>query len=384
MDFEFNEEQKMWHKTINDFIDKEGGREYYRKCDMEGHYPDELYNKMIKQGYWGLLMPKKFGGKEVGGTMFCITEEAVGKYGYDIASGYGTTNFNPTIVGDHGSDTLRNKYIPRFMKGEIKFSMSLTEPGSGSDAASLTTEAIDKGDHWLINGQKVFSTAAQVPNNVIICCARTDKTVKKHQGISIFLVPNTTPGVEMHLLPLIARRATGTNEIFFKDVKIPKENLVGELNKGWDYILEGLNIERLSISSAFVGNSQTAVSDALRYANQRVQFGQPIAKFQSIAFMLADMQTEVDASRLLVYRGAWMYDKKLHCTKEAAMGKVFAAETFQRVTTNGMQILGGYSLLPQSDMERYWREAKGACFIGGTVQIMRMIISREMGAGTGK
>jgi len=176
----------------------------------------------------------------------------------------------------------------------------------------------------------------------------------------------------------MARRATGTTEIFLDDVAVPRENLLGEAGGGWSIITDHLELERIAVSAAYVGNAQQAVSDALRYAHERVQFERPIFEFQAIKHMLADMQTSVDAARLLVYRAADMASRKQHCTREVSMAKLFASETLQTVTRQGMQILGGHGMLPESNMERYFREGMQATIGGGTSQIQRNIIAKTM------
>src|SRR4030042_4474515 len=183
----------------------------------------------------------------------------------------------------------------------------------------------------------------------------------------------------MRVLPTVARRCTGTNEIFFNDVRVPKQNLLGELNKAWYYVLAHLEVERISCATGATSNAQTAVTDAIDYAKGRVQFAQPISKFQVIQHMLADMQTEVAAAYLMSYRLAWLKSQGKRCPKEASMAKLFATEVFIKTATNAMQIWGGYAQMPESEVERYWREAKQAMVGGGTSQILRLLIARELG-----
>ncbi len=379
MYFEFTEEQALWHKTVQDFVDKEFGREYYRQCDQERRYPYELYKRLAELGWIGIMLPEEYGGMGSDAIMYTILNEGLGKYGVDTGTPVALTTFTATNVVRYGTEEQKQNYLPKVCKGEIRFSISITEPDAGSDAASLKISAEQDGDDFVINGQKVFSTAAHAENNIICLAARTDKTAPKHKGISLILVPNNTPGLELRRLNTLARRATGTNEIFFTDVRVPRSNLLGELNHGWEYLSGHLEIERLAVAGMNLGNAQTALNDALDYAKDRVQFGKPIAQFQVIKHMLADMALEVDAVRLIVYRAAWMVSQGKPCAREASMAKLFASETLFKTATNGMQILGGYAQMPEYDMERYFREGKQAMVGGGTSQIQRSVIARGLG-----
>jgi len=379
MYFEFNEEQALWHKTVHDFVDKEFGREYYRQCDEERRYPYELYNRLAELGWIGLMIPEEYGGLGSDAFMYTILNEALGKYGVDTGTPVALTTFTSTNVLRHGTEEQKQYYLPKVCAGDVRFSISITEPDAGSDAASLKLSAELDGDQFVINGQKVFSTAAHAENNVICLAARTDKTVPKHKGISLILVPNTTPGIEMRRLKTLARRATGTNEIFFTDVRVPKSNLLGQINHGWDYLTGHLEMERVAVAGLNLGNAQTALNDSIQYAKERVQFGRPIGQFQVIKHMLADMALEVDAARFIVYRAAWMVTQGKPCAKEASMAKLCASETLFRTATNGMQILGGYAQMAEYDMERYFREGKQAMVGGGTSQIQRSVIARGLG-----
>ena len=378
--FTFNEEQLMWRQTANDFFEKEAGREYVRKCDMERHYPYEFYDKICQQGWMGLNLPPEYGGAGADLVTLCIMIEVFSKYSYDF--GIAACMLSGMTVDNivlHGTEEQRQKYLPAYTKGDVRFSISMTEPEAGSDVAALTTSAVIDGDGFVINGTKNFCTGAQAKNCIICLAARTDKTVPKHRGISMILVPSDTPGVELTLLMTMARRVTSTNQVFLTDARIPRKNLLGELNKGWVYLMEHLEIERVTAAVAMVGNAQQAVDDAVSYAKQRVQFGQPIGKFQAIQHMLADRQTEVDAARLLAYRAASLRMEGIRCTKEASMAKLFASESFFRAATDAMTIYGGYAQLVESDVERYWRESQQARIGGGTSQIQRNLIARQMG-----
>jgi alkylation response protein AidB-like acyl-CoA dehydrogenase len=230
-----------------------------------------------------------------------------------------------------------------------------------------------------LNGQKIFNSGADLKDNYLTVAARTDKEAPRHKGITVFLVHNESPGVTIKRLDFPARRIVSLNEVYYDEVKIPKDMVVGEVNRGWEVVVSQLEMERINGAAGYVGTSQTAVEDAMEYAKQRVQFGRPIAKFQVIKHMLVDMQTEVDAARLLVYRVAFLVRDGIRCAKEASMAKLYASEVFQRVTANGIQIMGAYGLVGDSDMLRYFLEARPSTIGGGTSQIQREIIAEQMG-----
>jgi len=264
------------------------------------------------------------------------------------------------------------------MKGDIRFSISISEPSAGSDAANTRTRSEETPEGWRITGQKLWCSGAAARNTVIAMLTRSDKAAAKHKGLTVLLVPNDTPGLDIRRLPTMARRATGTTEIFADGAVVPSANLLGQPGDGWKIITDHLELERIAVSAAYVGNAQQAVTDALKYAHDRIQFDKPIYDFQVIRHMLADMQTAVDAARLMVYRAADIASRGEPCQREVSMAKLMASETLQTVTRNGMQILGGHSMLPEADMERYFREGMQSTIGGGTSQIQRTLIAKSL------
>ena len=309
--------------------------------------------------------------------MFAIFCESMAKFSLDTAACVMTGMFTATNICNHGTPEQKAKYLPGFLSGDVRFSISITEPDAGSDAAGLKTKAELDGEEWIINGNKVFSSGAHLPGNVIALLARTGSD--KHAGISLILVPNDAPGVELRKMGTIVRKSFGTTEIFLTDVRVPKDNLVGEVNRGWEYLREHLEMERLSLAASYVGNARTALEDALRYSQQRHQFGRPLAKFQVLRHRLAEDATALEAARLLVYNAATKIARGERALKEVSMAKVFAADVAFKIAFNGMQLLGGYAQLPEYDMERYFREAKHAMVGGGTHEIQKGIIAKELG-----
>ena len=377
MDFRFTDEQQMWHETVHAFMEREVGIEYIRKHDEAREFPEEAYQKIADRGWLGLLIPEQYGGLDADPVMYAIFCEAIAKYSLDFAAAIMTSMFTATNIAFHGTDEQRQKYLPDFMEGKIKFSISITEPNAGSDAAGLRTRAVQDGDSWIINGNKVFCSGAHLPGTVIAVMARTSED--KHKGLSMILVPNTTEGVDVRKLDTIVRRSLGTTEIFFTDARVPVENIIGQPGDGWTVVGSHLEWERLSLAATYVGNARTALDDTIRYTKDRTQFGRPLSSFQVLKHRMAEDECEVEAARLLVYSAATKLARGEKALKEVSMAKVFAAKTAFRVATNGMQALGGYATLPEYDMERYFREAKHGMVGGGTNEIQHSIIAKQMG-----
>ncbi|UHL63012.1 acyl-CoA/acyl-ACP dehydrogenase [Paralcaligenes sp. KSB-10] len=373
-----NHEQTLWKDQVDRLMEREIGREYIRNCDINREYPYKGYEAIVKQDWLRLLIPEDHGG--MGGTIFdyALLCEGLSKYGFDFATAFMVSTFTAMNIVKFGTDEQKEKYLEPFMRGEIRFSISISEPQAGSDAASTRTRAIADGENYILRGQKLWCSGAAAKNVVIAMLVRSDPAAKKREGLSVFLVPNDTPGLDIRRLPTMARRATGTTEIFVDDVKAERSQMLGTPGQGWPIITDHLELERIAVSAGYVGNAQQAVDDALRYAHERIQFEKQIFDFQVIRHMLADMQTKVDAARLLVYRAADMAVRGENYSREVSMAKLFASETLQEVTRCGMQIYGGHGMLPESDMERYFREGMQSTIGGGTSQIQRAIIAKSM------
>ena len=376
MDFRFNDEQRIWHDTVHTFMEKEVGREYTRAHDASREFPYEIYRKMAANGWLGLLLPEADGGAAADPVMFAIFCEAIAKYSLDTAACIMTSMFTATNISSHGTPQQKQRYLPPFLRGEATFSISISEPGSGSDAAAARTRAVLEGDQWLLNGSKTFCSGAHLTDTTIVIMVRTGE--ERHAGLSLFLLPNTTAGLTITKLDTIVRRSLGTTQLYLDDVRLPRENLIGEVGKGWTYIGEHLELERLSLASSYVGNARTALDDTRRYTKERKQFGRALSSFQVLKHRMAENECEIEAARLLTYAAATKLARGERAVKEVSMAKVFAADTLFKTAFNGMQALGGYAQLPEYDMERYFREAKHAMVGGGTNEIQRSIIAKEM------
>lgn len=377
MDFEFNDEQRMWHDMLHTFMEKDVGREYTREHDQSREFPNEVYQKMADHGWLGLLTPEAYGGMACDPVMFAIFCEAIGKFSLDTAACIMTSMFTVLNILNHGTEEQKAQHVPAYLSGKAKFSISISEPTSGSDAAACRTKAVLDGDEWVLNGNKVWCSGAQLPDTTIVLLARTGE--HRYKGLSLFLIPNTHPGLILKKMNTIVRKSLGTTEFFLDNLRLPKSALLGELGEGWKYIGEHLELERLSIAASQVGSARTALQDTVRYTSERTAFGKKLKDFQVLKHRMAENEIEISAARLMVYAAAAKIAKGEKALKEVSMAKVYAADVLFRTAFNGMQALGGYAQLPEYDMERYFREAKHGMVGGGTREIQCGIIAKEMG-----
>jgi alkylation response protein AidB-like acyl-CoA dehydrogenase len=243
----------------------------------------------------------------------------------------------------------------------------------------MRTTAEKDGNEWVIDGRKIWASTAGAKNNVINLYVKTDPKAHYRQGLSLFLVDNDTPGLTLRKLDMLGRRATGTYELTFDKVRVPPDRLIGGENKGWDCVMSGLQVERATSSAGNVGAAQAVVDLAVQYAKDRKQFGRPIGSNQAIAHMLADMQTEVEAARTLMWRAAWMVSNGQDALREITMAKLFTSETYVKIASQGMQVLGGFGYSAEFDMERHFRDSRAATIAAGTSQIQRNLIANLMG-----
>jgi alkylation response protein AidB-like acyl-CoA dehydrogenase len=380
MEFGFSPEQEMLRDSVRRFMARECTRDYIRDCSDNDRFPSELYAKMVAQGWMGIPFPEAYGGSGLGPMELAIFLEEAG-YGW---YGAGTSYFTTVVLGGYnillyGSEEQRRDVLPQVVNGKIKLAFALSEPNVGSDAASVELYAEDRGDHFVLNGQKMFTTNAHVADRIVTITRTQRKPARKHDGITIFLVDARSAGLEIRPLKQMGRTATHTNEVFFRDVCVPREAMMGKLHEGWANLNSGLGIERLSVAMMYAGTSQAILDYAMGYAKDRRQFGQPISKFQAVQHKLADMQMKTDIARLLGYRVAWMLQQGIPCFKEMSMAKLWASEALFDIANNGVQVMGGYGVLKDYDMELFFRDSRIGMIGAGASEIQRTIIARQMG-----
>ena len=379
MDFEFSAEQNILRDSVRTLMARGAADEYIRTHDRERRFPQALYDRWVAAGLLRLPFPEEFGGVDGSALDLAIVSEEIAYRSYDFFAAYSGSVFCGMNIARKGTPEQKRRWLPKLMAGEVKMQVSMSEPDAGSDVGALRTRAQRDGDAWLINGQKVWATGAGVEGCVINVYARTDPKADRRSALSLFLVDNDTPGIRMRKLDMLGRGCVGTYEIFFDDVRVQGDRLIGGENRGWDCMLSGLQIERATNSAGYCGGAQAVVDLATDYAKQRSQFGRPIGTFQAIGHMLADMQTEVDAARTLMWRAAWLISQGRDALREISMAKLFCSETYLKVANMGMQIMGasGYSM--EYDMQRYFRDARSVTTAAGSSQMQRNTIAGLMG-----
>lgn len=373
------ETHELFQNSLRQFVERECPRDLVRQWDREKTFPYEVFRKIAEQGWVGLCLPSEFGGSDADVMYEVLLSEELARYSYELATALNMTEFALRAIARFGTKEQQDKYIPAAVRGDIRFAISVTEPNAGSDAASLQLAAREVEGGFRLNGQKVFATATGLKNTIISVAARTSNTGRRQEGITVFLVPNTTPGLTIRRMDTLARRIAGTNELYFDDVFVPANQVLGQKDKGWEIVGFNFMLERILMAAALTSQAATAYEDALRYARERQQFGKAIGSFQVIKHALVDMRVDVMTSRLLLYQAAWLLNQGADATAEVCAAKLWSSEAFSRIARMGVQILGGYAQLPEYDMERYYREVTVATVGGGTSQIQRELIARTMG-----
>ncbi|MEH6945516.1 acyl-CoA dehydrogenase [Bacillus sp. JJ634] len=376
MKLQFTEEQQMMRNMVRDFA-----REHISPfvANMEnGEFPREILYKMGELGLMGIPIPEKYGGAEMDFMSYIIAIHEISKVSPTIGvilSVHTSVGTNPIVY--FGTEEQKQHYVPKLASGEWLGAFCLTEPSAGSDAASLKTKAVKEGDFYRINGSKVFITNGGEAD-VYIVFASTDPA-KGSKGISAFIVEKGTPGLifgkDEHKMGLHGSR---TLQLSFEDMRIPAANLLGQEGEGFKIAMANLDVGRIGIAAQALGIAEGAYQHAVQYAKERIQFGKPIAMQQGIGFKLADMATAIEASRLLIYQAASLRAQGLPCSKQASMAKLFASKTAVEVTTEAIQVFGGYGYTKEYPVERYFRDAKVTEIYEGTSEIQRMVISKHL------
>jgi len=377
MDFELTEEHRMIARMVREFAEKEIAPRA-EEIDATDQFPDDLFRRMGELGILGIPFPEEYGGSGGGYMSMVLALEEIARVSGSMAITLDAqTSLYCEPVYLFGSEEQKKKYLVPAARGEKIGAFGLTEPQAGSDAGATRTRAVRDGSQWIINGQKIFITNGSVADFAVIT-AKTDPE-KGTRGISAFIVEKGTPGFQPGRdEKKMGLKGSVTSELFFEDCRIPAENLLGKENEGFRQFLVTLDAGRVAIAAMAVGLAQGAFERATAYAKERVQFGQPIAEFQAIQWMIAEMATEIEAARLMVHRAAWLKEQGARFTKEAAMAKLLATETSERVCRKAIQVHGGYGYMREYAVERMYRDQR-LCSIGeGTNEIQRLVIARQV------
>ena len=378
MNFHFSAEEQDILSMLHDFCEKEVGP-IAAEIDENERFPEETWKKLTEMGMAGIAYPEEYGGAGLSYVTYIGACEELAKHCATTSvmlSAHASLCCWP--ISEYGTEEQKQKYLVPLASGEKLGAFGLTEPGAGTDAAMQKTVAEDKGDHWLLNGSKIFITNAGYAD-VFVVMAMTDKS-QGTKGISAFIVEKDTPGFKIGAHEKkMGIRGSSTTELIFEDCKIPKENLLGGIGKGFKVAMTTLDGGRIGIGAQALGIAQAAIDACVKYTKERVQFGKRISQFQNTQFQLADMQTDVDAARLLIYRAAQAKQDGEAYGHYAAMGKLKASEVASDVSRRCLQLVGGYGYTREYPFERYMRDAKITEIYEGTSEVQRMVISGWMG-----
>lgn len=373
----FTEQQQLIRKLARDFAEKEIAP-LTAEIDETGKFPDELRLKMAKAGFFGIKIPQELGGAGADTVSYVIVMEEITRVSA-VASLYVSSPNSlagaPFLLA--GTPEQQKKYIPDAMSGKTTICFGLTEPGAGSDAGAMVTSAVEDGDSYILNGRKCFITMAPFSDYAVIF-AKTDMKAGT-RGITAFVMDMKLPGVSCgkpeKKMGLIG---CGTSDIIMEDVRVPKDCVLGEVNKGFAVAMKTLDLGRIGVGSQGIGIAQGALDEAIKYAKERKQFGRTLSKFQSIAFDIADMQTKLAAAKLMVYEAAAMVDRGENATMQAAMGKYYATEAAVDIVSRSLQIHGGYGFIKEYPIERMYRDVRVMPIYEGTSQVQKIVISNML------
>jgi alkylation response protein AidB-like acyl-CoA dehydrogenase len=377
MNFSLNENQEMIAQMVRDFAEKEI-KPHYKKWDADEHFPVETMKKMGDLGLLGIFIPEEYGGSGFGYFEYATALMELGKVCGGI--GLSVAAHNSLCTGHiyyHGSEEQKKKYLPKLASGEFIGAWGLTEANTGSDAMRMQTTAVKDGNEWVINGAKNWITHG-LSGDVAVVLVRTGELLDS-KGITAFIIEKGTPGFSaVKIKDKLGVRASETAELIFDNVRVPQENIIGNIGEGFKQAMQILDGGRVSIASLSCGIARGAYEASVKYAKEREQFGQAISQFQAIAFKLADMKTQVEAAELLTFQAAFRKNNKLEMTKEGAFAKYFASEVSVKCGNEAVQIMGGYGYTKEYPAEKFLRDAKLMTIGEGTSEIQKLVISREI------
>ena len=380
MNFDFTQDQEVLRSNARKILQEVCTQDYVQKCDNDARPPREAYAAMAKNGWLGLILPEEYGGVSGSPIDIAILLEEAGRQYEELA----VWMFRSMVWGGyailtHGTQQQKHEFLPKIASGKITVCFGLTEPASGSDATALTTFAkkTDEGG-YIINGQKVFTSGMDISDYCLLV-ARTNKGDRQQEGITNFFVDTKSPGIEIRKIETLGHRGIGTTQVFYSDVKVPADCVLGEVDNGWRAADQYLWYERLCLSAARYGAASTAFEYALDYAKNREQFGKPIGKFQAISHKLADMKVMLDVSRVLVYQFAWQMEQGKATRHDAAILKLYTSEAYKSISDLGLQIYGGYGYCMEYPMQRFFRDSRLSVIGAGSSEIQRNIIAHSLG-----
>ncbi|MFO8051198.1 MAG: acyl-CoA dehydrogenase family protein [Thermoplasmatota archaeon] len=377
MDFQLTERQRAVKDMVREFAKREVAPNA-QKHDLSEEFPRDILQKMGKLGLMGIMVPEEYGGSGMDAVTYSLVVEEISRACSSTGALTSVHNsFAPCMIFQWGTKEQKRKYIPPLARGEVFGSFAATEPNAGSDLGSMTTTADLQGDHYVINGSKTFISGGPRSGTCIVF-AVTDKE-KGAKGISCFIVESSFKGYSVGaIFEKMGIRASETSELIFEDMEVPRENLLGKEGEGFKMALAAIDGGRVGISSQAVGIAQRALDEAIAWSRERIQFGRPIAKLQAIQWMIADMATRIEGSRLLTRRAAYLKDMGQRFSKEAAMAKLMSSETAVFCADRSLQVHGGYGYMRDHPLERLYRDAKITEIYEGTSEVQKLVIASQV------
>jgi acyl-CoA dehydrogenase len=361
VDFEANPDHEALRQGVRDVVAKFDD-EYWSACDHDHRFPDDFYQALADGGWLGIAIPEEYGGGGQGITEASLLLQTIAESGAAMngCSAIHLTIFGMNPVVKHGTPELRDELLPKVVSGEIHVSFGVTEPDAGTDTSRITTRARRDGDDYVVNGRKVWISKAQQADYLLLLTRTTprDECARPTQGMTLFLTPMDRSAIEVREIPKMGRNAVNSNALFIDDLRIPARYRIGEEGKGFTYLLDGLNPERILIAHEAIGLGRAAVRRAVEYANQRVVFDRPIGKNQGIAFPLAEALMRLDAAELVARKAAWLYDNGRPCGRESNSAKYLASDAGFFAADRAVQTHGGFGYANEYHVERYFREAR--------------------------
>ncbi len=379
MNFGNTSDQELMLQSVRSLLDDVCSMDYAAKCDINHTPPREAFNAMAQNGWLGLIAPESFGGSGGSPTDLALVLEETGHHFEELGLWlFRSFTYGCYAILQHGTDEQKQRIVPGAANGKLSFAFALSEPDSGSDAASLRTRAVIDGDYFIVNGRKQWTSGMDIADYALVAL-RTNDLGKKQLGISTLMIDTKLPGIEVRKIATLGQHAIGTTEVTFTDVRVPRTALLGQLDHGWAVCEDTLRYERLCLSAVRIGAARQAFEYALDYAKTRHQFGKPIGSFQVTQHKFADMKVMLDTSFTMVRRYAWLMENSKAERADTAVIKYYIAESYKTISDMCLQIPGGYGYSMEYPMQRFFRDSRLATIGGGTSEIQKNIIASTLG-----
>ncbi len=383
MDFNLTEEQELLVQSLEELLQREAPESLMAELDEKHEFPHKPWQALAENGILGLGIPEEYGGTPADIQTLTLVCETLGKHAFPLGIVYSLGMITIRDVLQFASDEMKAEVLGGFVTGDPPVALGITEPQAGSDAAALKTTAKFDGDDVVFNGQKMYCTIAQIAKYILLM-TRDPRGENPYESISMWLLPTATPGISFHPLSKVGWWTVPSYEVFIDHARVPRKNLVGQMDCGWPQLMANFEIERLALCAASLGAAEAAYADAAAYANQRVQFGQPIAHFQAVQHIITDMAIHVENMRNYIYKVAWMMDREMPVRHENAMCKLYVARAAFEVCDSAMQVLGGLGYMMDQRVQRLWRDVRLMRIGGGTDEIMYNIAGPQLLKKAGK